>query len=245
MLGYLLGITLVLTVLSPLIFTDVFADTFTVNFDKQSYGLGDSLTVSGNIIEIGMPVIAMSVYDPDGKILSANNLEISSEKTFSKIISLDSPFYEKSGKYLVKFNYGQVSQNHYFVIENETAESEALIDTPDEPEIILLYTEQKYYADNDVIRISGLVSALDSPTVLIGIYDPFGMPTGFYFASIDSALEFSTSFLVKAGVNFKVDGTYSIKAHYAETEATSFFEYSKIPPTTNDNTIQNPVEETP
>jgi len=240
-----LGITLVLTVLSPLIFTDVFADTFTVNFDKQSYGLGDSLTVSGNIIEIGMPVIAMSVYDPDGKILSANNLEISSEKTFSKIISLDSPFYEKSGKYLVKFNYGQVSQNHYFVIENETAESEALIDTPDEPEIILLYTEQKYYADNDVIRISGLVSALDSPTVLIGIYDPFGMPTGFYFASIDSALEFSTSFLVKAGVNFKVDGTYSIKAHYAETEATSFFEYSKIPPTTNDNTIQNPVEETP
>jgi tetratricopeptide (TPR) repeat protein len=71
------------------------------------------------------------------------------------------------------------------------------------------------------------------------------MPTGFYFASIDSALEFSTSFLVKAGVNFKVDGTYSIKAHYAETEATSFFEYSKIPPTTNDNTIQNPVEETP
>jgi len=90
-----LGITLVLTVLSPLIFTDVFADTFTVNFDKQSYGLGDSLTVSGNIIEIGMPVIAMSVYDPDGKILSANNLEISSEKTFSKIISLDSPFYEK------------------------------------------------------------------------------------------------------------------------------------------------------
>ena len=240
-----MGITLVLTVLSPLIFTDVFADTFTVNFDKQSYGLGDSLTVSGNIIEIGMPVIAMSVYDPDGKILSANNLEISSEKTFSKIISLDSPFYEKSGKYLVKFNYGQVSQNHYFVIENETAESEALIDTPDEPEIILLYTEQKYYADNDVIRISGLVSALDSPTVLIGIYDPFGMPTGFYFASIDSALEFSTSFLVKAGVNFKVDGTYSIKAHYAETEATSFFEYSKIPPTTNDNTIQNPVEETP
>jgi len=243
-LGYLLGITLVLTVLSPLFFTDVFADSFTVNFDKQSYDFGDSLTVSGNIFEISMPVIAMSIYDPDGKILSANNLEISSENTFSKTISLDSPFYDKTGKYLIKFNYGQLSQNHYFVIESEILESETLTDVSDEPEILFLYTEQKYYTDKDIIKITGLISTLDSPTVLIGIYDPFGMPAGFYFAPIDSTLEFSTSFLVKAGVNFRVDGMYSIKAHYAETEAISFFEYSKIPHTTNDDIIQNPAADT-
>ena len=51
------------------------------------------------------------------------------------------------------------------------------------------------------------------------------MPGGFYFGSVDSNLEFSTSFLVKSGVNFRVDGTYSIKAHYGETEAVSFFDY--------------------
>ncbi|MEX0862187.1 tetratricopeptide repeat protein [Nitrosopumilus sp.] len=231
------------TVLSPLLFTDVFADSFTVNFDNSSYDLGDSLTVSGNILEISMPVIAMSIYDPDGKILSANNLEISSEKTFSKTISLDSPFYEKTGKYLIKFDYGQLSQNHYFVIESEVVESETLTDVFDEPEILLLYTEQKHYTDKDIIKIAGLISALDSPTVLIGIYDPFGMPAGFYFAPVDSNLEFSTSFLVKAGVNFRVDGIYSIKAHYAETEATSFFEYSEI--TQNDDTTQNPTNDTP
>ena len=42
--------------------------------------MGDSLIISGEIIEIGMPVIAMSIYDPDSKIVSVNNLEISSEK---------------------------------------------------------------------------------------------------------------------------------------------------------------------
>ena len=228
MLGYVLGITLVLTALFPLVSTDVFADSFVVNFDKQSYDVGDSLTVSGKVIEIGMPMIAMSIYDPDGKILSANNLEISPEKIFTKTLLLNSPFYDKIGEYLIKLDYGKVSENHYFVIENDSSNSEILIESLD-PEIISLSTEQKQYVDKDVIKINGLVSILDSPSVLIGIYDPFGMPAGFYFGVVDSNLEFTTSFLVKDGVNFRVDGTYSIKAHYAESEIISFFEYSKDP----------------
>ncbi len=63
MLGYLVGITLVLTVFSPLIFSEVFADSFDMDFDKQVYGKGDSLTVSGTILDFGMPIIAMSIYD--------------------------------------------------------------------------------------------------------------------------------------------------------------------------------------
>jgi tetratricopeptide (TPR) repeat protein len=79
--------------------------------------------------------------------------------------------------------------------------------------------------------------------VLIGVYDPFGMPTGFYFGSIDSNLEFSTSFLVKAGVNFRVDGTYSIKAHYSETEVISFFDYYKVPQSIIEDIIKDTTEE--
>jgi len=228
-LGYVLGFALVLTALSPVIFTDAFADSFNVDFDKQFYGLGDSLTVSGEILDGTMPVIAMSIYDPDGKILSANNLEITSEKIFSKTISLDSPFYDKFGEYLIKFDYASESQSHPFVIEDDFYESEIFADEIIIPEIILLYTEEKQYYDKDVVEITGLVSSIDSPTVLIGIYDPFGMPAGFYFGTIDSNLEFNTSFLVKDGVNFRTDGTYSVKAHYAESEAVSFFEYSKVP----------------
>ncbi|WP_237089264.1 hypothetical protein [Nitrosopumilus adriaticus] len=222
MLGYLIGITLVLTVLSPLVFSDAFAETFLVSTDKQSYNTGDSLTISGQILDFGMPVIAMSIYDPDGKILSANNLEISSEKTFTKTIQLDSPFYEKTGEYQIKLDYGQISDNHYFTVGDYSA-PEIPVRVNEEPEIFLLYTDQNQYADNDTIHITGLVSSLGSPTSLIGVYDPFGMPAGFYFGTINSDLEFSTSFLVKDGVNFRTEGTYSIKAHYGESEAISFF----------------------
>jgi hypothetical protein len=115
-LGYLLGIMLVLTALSPLIFTEVLADSFVVDFNQEQYKTGDSLTISGEILDFKMPIIALSIYDPNGKILSANNLEISSQNTFFKTISLDSPFYEKIGEYMVKLDYGQISENHYFVM---------------------------------------------------------------------------------------------------------------------------------
>ena len=232
MLGYVLGLSLVLTVLSPVMSLDVFADSLGITFDKEFYDLGDSLTVSGQILELGMPVIAMSVYDPDGKILSANSLEITPEQTFSKTILLDSPSYEKTGQYLVKLDYGQISESHTFVIQGASPEAEIPVEENNVPEILLLYTEQKQYTDNDVVKITGKVSAMDSPTALIGIYDPFGMPAGFYFGTIDSNLEFATSFLVKDGVNFRTDGTYSVKAHYAESEAVHFFDYYKVPQTT-------------
>ena len=225
MLRYILGILFVLTILSPIIFTQVFADSFVVILDNVQPEIGDTLLISGEIIDFSMPLIALSVYDPDGKILSAYNLEISSQ-TFSKSISLDSPFYEKTGEYTIKFDYGQITQNYHFEIQS--TEPEIIIESVDTPEILLLYTEKQQYTDSEIIKISGIVSLLDSSTVLIGIYDPFGMPAGFYFGNVNSDLEFSTSFLVKDGVNFRTEGMYSVKAHYAETEAVSFFEYSKV-----------------
>ncbi len=227
-----------LTALSPLIFSEVFADSFVVDFNQEQYKIGDSLTILGEIFDFKMPIIALSIYDPNGKILSANNLEISPQNTFSKTISLDSPFYEKIGEYMVKLDYGQISENYYFDINNEFSEPKILVEDFEKPEIILLYTDKKQYTDKDFIKITGLVSKLDSPTVLIGVYDPFGTPEGFYFGFIDSNLEFSTNFLVKDGVNFRVDGTYSIKAYYAETEAMSFFDYYKDPQSVIEHTIE-------
>lgn len=204
-----------------------FADSFDVTFNADNFQTGDTVVVSGEIFEMGMPIIAMSVYDPDGKILSANNLEITNG-TFSKSILLVSPFYEKSGKYEIKFDYGQISENHDFTIDNGDLEPESIVEEIIEPEILLLSTEKLQYTDGDIVEILGHVSVLESPTVLIGIYDPFGMPAGFYFGQINSDLEFSTSFLVKDGVNFRTDGTYFVKAHYDESEVKSFFEYNKI-----------------
>ena len=39
--------------------------------------------------------------------------------------------------------------------------------------------------------------------------------------------KFCTTFLVKSGINFKTDGTYSIKAHYGEAEKVITFDFHK------------------
>jgi len=224
---YKTGLLLSVIVLLPIITSQGFADSILIEFDKPEYQTGDSMVISGHLLDFKMPVIALSLYDPDGKILSANNVIIDSNGTFSKIISLDSPFYDKSGEYTVKLNYAKIAQNEFFTIAGNNSEPEIIISEAIEPEIISLMTDKNQYYDNDFVMIAGIVSSIDSPNVLIGVYDPFGTPTGFYFGQIDSDLKFSTNFLVKSGINFKTDGTYSIKAHYGETEKITNFDFYK------------------
>jgi len=235
-LGNKIGILLVVTILSFTLISESFAETIFFEFDQSEYKTGEKLTFSGSIPEYSMPIVAVSIYDPNGKILSANNLELDGEGNFFKTISLDSPFYDDPGQYKVKINYMKISQEEFFTITGEVSQPDSIINEQTIPEIILLATEKDVYTDGDTVKITGIVSLQESTTVLIGIYDPFGTPVGFYFGTIDKNLEFSTSFLVKAGVNFKVDGVYSIKAHYAESEAITTFEfYEDIPDTADDN----------
>jgi len=204
--------------------SESYAESILVEFDKPEYNTGEKLTISGYVTEFSMPIIAISIYDPNDQILSANNLELDSEGKFSKSIFLDSPFYDLPGDYKVKINYKKISQEEFFTISGDVAPPEPI---PEQiiPEIVLLATEKEVYTDGETIEITGIVSAIESPTVLIGIYDPFGTPAGFYFGTIDDTFLFSTSFLAKAGVNFKIDGIYSIKAHYAESEMSTNFEF--------------------
>jgi len=201
--------------------------------DKALYSTGESVEVSGYIIERIMPVIAMSVYDPDGVILSANSVELQVDDGFTKTISLDSPFYDKSGTYLIEFNYGQNTDQLTFevigtqIIQEEEPEMPEII-----PEVLFLDTDKKSYEDNEFITISGMVSAIKDPTILIGIYDKNDFPTGFYTPQINSDLEFSISFLTKSGVNFKTPGKYFAKAHYGESKETVSFEFVNAPQVT-------------
>ena len=226
MFEYKIGLLLSVIVLFPIIISQSFADSILIEFDKPEYQTGDSMVLSGHLLDFKIPVIALSLYDPDGKILSANNVIIDSNGTFSKIISLDSPFYDKSGEYTVKLNYGKITQNEFFTITGNNSEPE-IISESIKPEIISLITDKNQYYDNDFVMITGIVSTIDSPNVLIGVYDPFGTPTGFYFGQIDSDLNFSANFLVKSGINFKTYGTYSIKAHYGETEKITTFNFQE------------------
>jgi hypothetical protein len=235
---------LVVAVVSLSLISESFAQDILVDFDKSEYKTGDKLTLSGIIPEFTMPIVAVSVYDPNGKILSANNLELDETGSFSKVISLDSPFYDISGTYKIKIDYKKISQEEIFVINGGEILPDPILNDDIIPEIILLTTEKEVYTDGETVKISGLVSSLESPTVLIGIYDPFGTPAGFYFGTIDKNLEFSTSFLVKAGVNFKLDGVYSVKAHYAEKETTTNFEFFETIPQPTDD-IPQPTDDIP
>jgi len=220
-------------------------DSITVNSDKFVYQTGDTMLISGNVEEKKMPVIALRVFDPFGIILSANNLVIDGAKNFSKVLFLNSPFYEEPGTYTATLDYGKESFEFYFEIDNDNIaeESQNIIDDIN-PEIILMISDKTTYFDDEFVVILGAVSSIDEPSVLIGIFDPFGMPTGFYFGDIDSNDEFFVTFLAKSDVNFKTEGSYSAKAFYGDSEFEIEFNFSNEEKSLIDKTIdKNIVEE--
>ena len=222
---------LLFPILIAFAFIPVFADdeNLKIQTDKGQYHIGEELTVSGFIQEKKMPVIAMRMYDPDGVIISANSVEIDKFNTFSRTIHLDSPFYDKPGIYLIKFDYAKIKAEITFEVFNDQVKEESKIGTKKIiPEVLILSTNKLTYQDGDFITISGIVSAIGEPSVLVGIYDPFGTPTGFYFGDIDPDLRFSISFLAKSGINFKIQGPYMIKAHYGESKREISFGFSDI-----------------
>jgi hypothetical protein len=244
-----LGITrqwLLSAILVTFVTVPVFGDEIwiVVETDKMQYSTGESLVVSGYIIERKMPVIAMSVYDPDGIILSANSVELETDDSFTKTVSLDSPFYDKAGIYLIDFDYGKNTEQITFEITSDQISQEQEPPTPEiVPEVIFLATDKAVYQNNEFITISGMVSAKSDPTILVGIYDPNDMPAGFYTPEINSDSEFSVSFLAKDGVNFKTDGIYSVKAHYGTSKYITNFEFVDVPPPTIPISQQDDIQD--
>jgi len=96
-LGSKTEISLFLILIIPALLVPSFAedDSLIVEIDKAEYEIGDSMVISGIVGEIKMPVVALKIFDPNGRILSANQVDIEDDNTFSKIIELDSPFYDE------------------------------------------------------------------------------------------------------------------------------------------------------
>lgn len=229
MLGSTREISLLVILIIPILIAPAFAqdDSLILETDKDEYEIGESMVISGSVGERKMPVVALKIFDPSGGILSANQVELDEDNTFSKTMLLDSSFYDEIGTYYITIDYGKLDTETNFDMVNDDVDDSVLDDDFEffVPEILAMFTDQEIYEDGDTVTIIGLVSDKDQDSVLIGIYDPFGTPTGFYFGNVDSELEFSTSFLVKGGVNFKTEGTYSISAFYGDSEEYSTFEY--------------------
>jgi tetratricopeptide (TPR) repeat protein len=131
----------------------------------------------------------------------------------------------------MKIDYGKLQKEITFEIISDNFFDETIFFDFEEPltlEIITLKSDKEIYTDNDIITITGSVSLIEEPSVLIGIHDPFGTPTGFYFGTINSDNEFIVSFLAKAGVNFKVDGTYDVIAYYGDSKEIAYFDFIEL-----------------
>jgi hypothetical protein len=219
-----------------------FADSIMIETDKEQYVTGDTVLVTGHVSNRSMPVIAMLVFDPDGEILLVDSIDIQSNGTFAKIVSLDSPFYDKTGLYLIAVEY--INDSAFTIIEVKSNTTKAPPQPKVVPKVVELKTEKKAYYDNEFVAITGTVSTISESTVLIGIYNPDGSPAGFYVVDIGSNLKFSTSFLAKDGVNFKTVGKYSVKAHYANTVLETTFDFLGLPaPKTTQQESKNVPDE--
>jgi len=198
---------------------DDVVETIMISTDKLSYLPEESILISGEVTERRMPVIALRIFDPEGKILGAYNVELDENNKFSKVIMADIPFYEKPGIYQITADYGKLNSETIFEIENDLFETE--YDVPEineyvelSPEILSFQSDKEIYHDEDIITLNGKVSTTSESQVIMTIFDPFGTLVGIYLADVNPDLAFSTSFLAKYKVNFKVEGAYLITAQY-------------------------------
>lgn len=236
---FILAIVATLFVVPEIAFSQTVPEIL-ITTDKLEYYPGDILVVHGLVEEKKMPIVAMKIYDPLGVLLSANNVNLEADNSFTKILTLDSPFYDLPGTYSIQVEYGKLKSQTTFDVVGEKEPFEIIDDFLD-PAVLVMVTDKDVYYDNEYVVIAGIVTAIDEPSVLIGIYDSLGNPTGFYFADIDENYEFSISFLAKAGINFKTDGVYSAKAHYGDSENIINFEFLKQNPLSKYEQITKPV----
>lgn len=245
----LFSILIIQAILIPAFAQETTGNSIIIETEREEYHTGEKMLVSGFVETRKMPVVAIKIFNPNGGIISANQVDLYADNTFNKTIALDSPFYDAKGTYTITMNYGKLStETNFEIISGPGQSAEAPIEITSSPEILAMFTDQEVYGDGDTVTIIGLVSEKVEESVLVGIYDPAGTPAGFYFGDVDSNDEFSVSFLVKAGVNFKTEGVYSISAFYGESEASTSFEYVKqktsSAPEIIDNKDHTPKENT-
>lgn len=206
------------------------SDWLLVQTDNDQYHTGEEMEISGFILDATIPEIGIKIYDPEDKIVGAYTVELELDDGFTKTVSLDSPSYDYSGLYVIEFEYGDQTDDLFFEIIGTPKPAPAPVPQPDSaPEVLMVITDKGTYRDGEFIKISGLVSEIGDPTVLIGIFDPDNFPAGFYMPQVNSDLEFEASFLVKSGVNFKKVGTYTVKANYGTSKQTATFGFTDKP----------------
>jgi predicted secreted protein with PEFG-CTERM motif len=82
-----------------------------VTTDKESYGDGDTIVISGKVRELlsGFPV-TLQVIAANGNIVTLAQLDVSADKTFGIELTSGGPLWKSTGEYTVKVLYGTESR---------------------------------------------------------------------------------------------------------------------------------------
>ena len=83
----------------------------TVTTDKDSYGDGETVVISGQVRELlsGFPV-TLQVIAANGNIVTLAQLEVGADKTYGTELTSGGPLWRSSGTYTVKVLYGTESR---------------------------------------------------------------------------------------------------------------------------------------
>jgi predicted secreted protein with PEFG-CTERM motif len=86
-------------------------ESVVVTTDKPSYGEGDTIIVSGEVRELlsGFPV-TLQVISANGNLVTIQQLEVGSDKTFETQLTTGGPLWKSEGTYTIKVLYGTESR---------------------------------------------------------------------------------------------------------------------------------------
>jgi len=82
-----------------------------VTTDKESYGIGDTVVISGQVRELlsGYPV-TVRVIAANGNIVGIEQLDVNADKTFSMELASGGPLWKSTGEYTILVLYGTQSR---------------------------------------------------------------------------------------------------------------------------------------
>jgi predicted secreted protein with PEFG-CTERM motif len=82
-------------------------DPITVTTDKDTYGDGETIVISGQVKErlSGYPV-SLQVISANGNLVTVKQLDVSEDKTFGTEIAAGGPLWSSQGTYTIKVLYG-------------------------------------------------------------------------------------------------------------------------------------------
>lgn len=224
-------------VANPSEFVEVESKPLTISTDKESYGIGEQLIISGAVTEkkdLGRQLVFISLTTADGKpIISKADPRASTAKSQDAIYSFTG-IPDTSGNFEIKVTlFRNMFENGKYLINakyaNERASTSFTVsDTPalDRGVKIIASIDKEVYGVGEQVKLTGGVSTFTAqPSYVISLMDPNGKTTR--GGVILDKGQFSWSWTVPTRAT--VYGIYKITISSDSDETNIFFKVSKDP----------------